>query len=59
MGVRVMDLRDADAVVSVAVLPEARQALADAGEELPVGLANGEVEVVVENSNGSEGVAVG
>jgi len=53
-----MDLRDADAVVSVAVIAEARQALAEAGEELPVGLANGDVEVVVENSNGSEGVAV-
>ena len=53
-GVRVMDLRDADAVVSVAVLPEARQALEEAGEELAA-LPNGDGEVVIESVNGSGG----
>jgi len=52
-GVRVMDLRDADAVVSVAVIPEARQVLAEAGEELAAALPNGDAETIVEHANGS------
>ena len=51
-GVRVMDLRDADAVVSVAVIPEPRQVLAEAGEELAA-LPNGNSEAVIEHANGS------
>ncbi|HQF72198.1 MAG TPA: DNA gyrase C-terminal beta-propeller domain-containing protein, partial [Promineifilum sp.] len=34
-GVRVMDLREGDAVVSVAVIPEARQALAEVESAAP------------------------
>jgi len=46
-------LRDADAVVSVAVIPEARQVLAEAGEELAAALPNGDAETIVVHANGS------
>jgi DNA gyrase subunit A len=59
MGVRVMDLRDGDAVASVAVIRQARQAIAEATTTTPteseiVELLESEVEKRTAGANGSE-----